>query len=506
MADQSVPVERMVELQHIALWHHKTATGPRLPREDVRAAMLLRANSLMKGYSGVRLELIQRYVTFLNAGVTPHAFQRGSIGASGDLVPLSYIGASVIGLDPAFRVDWGDEVLDCHTALARLGLAPLVLRPKEGLALNNGTTASTGVAANAMARAGRIFALAMAVQGLLAEALLATSQSFHPTIQEVKPHPGQVFVAALFRDLIDGSALIRSEAAGARGHRQGKLIQDRYSLRCLPQYTGPIADMLAQAARQITTEANSANDNPLIDPDTGEVYHTGNFLAQYTALAADSLRLHLALFVKHLDVQIAMLVAPEFSGGLPPSLVGNTALGLNIGLKSLQIHANSLAPLVQYHARPMADLFPTHAEQFNQNINSQGMNSANLLREQVELAEQFVAVATIFALQAVELRAKAETGRFDAGPLLSPATRGFYTTAREIVGGVPGAPTSLIWDDADARVQDRLEALLADLRGPGRMVSALAEVSRALDTHRRGGPLSPARAEKAGRSGVPAGS
>ncbi|MCB1410327.1 MAG: aromatic amino acid lyase, partial [Rhodobacteraceae bacterium] len=100
MADQRVPVERMVELQHIALWHHKTATGPRLPAEDVRAAMLLRVNSLMKGYSGVRLDLIQRYVTFLNAGITPHAYQRGSIGASGDLVPLSYIGASVIGLDP----------------------------------------------------------------------------------------------------------------------------------------------------------------------------------------------------------------------------------------------------------------------------------------------------------------------------------------------------------------------------------------------------------------------
>lgn len=480
MADQSVPVERMVELQHIALWHHKTATGPRLPPEDVRAAMLLRANSLMKGYSGVRLELIQRYVTFLNAGVTPHAFQRGSIGASGDLVPLSYIGASVIGLDPAFLVDWGDEVLDCHTALARLGLAPLVLRPKEGLALNNGTTASTGVAANAMARTGRVFALAMAVQGLLAEALLATNQSFHPTIQAVKPHPGQVFVAALFRDLIDGSSLIRSEAAGARGHRQGKLIQDRYSLRCLPQYTGPIADMLALAARQITTEANSANDNPLIDPDTGEVYHTGNFLAQYTAVACDTLRAQLAMLLKHLDVQIAMLVTPEFNNGLPPSLVGNPAHGLNMGLKSLQLTCNSLAPLVQFYGRSMADLYPSHAEQFNQNINSQAMNAANLARDAVEASEHFLAAALVFAVQAVELRSAAMGAGHDPRPLLSRRGATLYEAARRVARGAPETAEPLVFNDTDGFIEDKVAALLTDLRTGTRLATAIAPTESAV--------------------------
>lgn len=486
MADQMVSADMTVELQRVALITHRNATGPRLSRAEVRAAMLLRANSLLKGYSAVRLEVIQRYVHCLNRGLTPHAHRLGSIGASGDLIPLSYIGASVLGLDPAFQVDVDGETLSCVEGLARIGLSPLAPRPKEGLALNNGTNACTGVAALCLDRVRTLHVLGFGVQALMFQALRATSQSFHPAIHAVKPHPGQVMVAACFRDLLEGSRLIRDESAGDRGHRAQSLLQDRYSLRCLPQFTGPIVEAWATAARQIETEANSANDNPLIDPETGEVYHTGNFLAQYTATAADSLRLHLAMLIKHLDVQIAMLVAPEFNMGLPASLVGNTRLGLNIGLKSLQIHCNSLAPLVQYHARPMADLFPTHAEQFNQNINSQGMNAANLTRDAVEIAEQFMACAVIFGLQAVELRAKAETDSFDAADVLSPATRTFYRVARDIAGGKAAAQTSLIWDDIDSAIQPRIEALVDDLRDGGRMRHSLSQVAERFVSFQRG--------------------
>jgi phenylalanine ammonia-lyase len=485
MADKSVPEHMTVELQRVALITHRNATGPLLLREEVRAAMLLRANSLLKGYSAVRLEVIGRYVVCLNAALTPHAHRLGSIGASGDLIPLSYIGASVLGLDPAFLVDLDGETLSCVEGLARIGLHPLAPRPKEGLALNNGTNACTGVTALCIERVRALYILGFGVQALMFQALRATSQSFHPAVHAVKPHPGQVFVAACFRDLLAGSRLVRDESGGARDHRAQGLLQDRYSLRCLPQFTGPIIDAWAVAARQIETEANSANDNPLIDPESGEVYHTGNFLAQYTATAADSLRLHLAMLIKHLDVQIAMLVAPEFNQGLAASLVGNVAMGLNIGLKSLQIHCNSLAPLVQYHARPIADLFPTHAEQFNQNINSQGMNAANLTRDSVDVAEQFMACAMIFALQAIELRARAESGRFDASELLSPATRTLYQVARNIAGGRPDAETSLIWDDIDAAIQPRIEALLRDVRGPRLMLRSLSALSQAFDTFQR---------------------
>ncbi len=152
MADSRVAPEQLVELQKVSLWHHKSTTGPRLPEADVRATMLLRANSLIKGASGVRLELVERFIAFLNAKAHPHIYQRGSIGASGNLVPLSYVAGSILGLDEAYLVDLGGQTLDSHSALARLGYAPLTLEPKEGLALNNGTGACTGVAANACAR------------------------------------------------------------------------------------------------------------------------------------------------------------------------------------------------------------------------------------------------------------------------------------------------------------------------------------------------------------------
>ena len=480
MADKQVPLERMVELQHMALWHHKTATGPRLGREDVRAAMLLRANSLAKGFSAVRRELIERYVTFLNRGVTPHVFKRGSIGASGDLCPLSYIGASIIGLAEGFMVEMDGEDVDCLVALERLGMEPLELLPKEGLAMNNGTTASTGVAANNMARAQNITALAFGVQALIFQALLATNHSFDPVIQEVKPHPGQIFVAKQFRHLLQGSALIRDKAAVNREHQGGDIIQDRYSFRCLPQYTGPILEGLATAGRQITIEANSANDNPLINPETGEVYHTGNFLAQYTAIAMDDVRLHLAMLIKHLDVQVALLATPEFSKGLSPSLVGNEEHGLNLGLKSLQVQCNSIGPLVHFYARSMADLYPTHAEQFNQNINSQAMNSANLTRESIELCEHFLACALVFAVQAVELRSAKNGKGYDASALLSDATRTFYRTAREIASGLPNPEEPLVWNDMDGFIEDKVANLLADISGQGRLVAAVAETRQAI--------------------------
>jgi phenylalanine ammonia-lyase len=484
MADQYVGPELLVDVQRLALWQHKSTSGPRLPAADVRAAMLLRANSLIKGASGIRLEIIERYATFLNANAVPHVFQRGSIGASGDLVPFSYIAGAILGLDPAFRVDLGGEVLDSHTALRRLGLEPLTLQPKEGLALNNGTGVSTGVAANAIARAQNLTALSLGIHALYAQAMLSTSQTFAPFIHAVKPHAGQVWTAAQMGRLVAGSRLMRDEAAGDRGHRSGKLIQDRYSLRCLPQFLGPIVDGLRVAASQIEVEANCANDNPLIDPDTGEVYHTGNFLAQYTAVAMDSLRYLIGLLAKHIDAQIALLMTPEFSYGLPASLVGNTAGAANVGLKSLQLGGNQMMPLIGYYGHPVADRFPTHAEQFNQNINSQAMNAANLAREQLDVLEHYLAVALLCGVQAVELRAKLTADTYDARSVLSTGTSLLYESARTAAAGPPEAERPLHWNDLDEFIQPKVEGLLASIAGPesdqGSVLQAVSAVTQSL--------------------------
>jgi phenylalanine ammonia-lyase len=479
MADQYVGPDLLADVQRIAVWQHKSTTGPRLPAEDVRAAMLLRANSFVKGASGVRREIIERYLAFLNAGAHPHVHQRGSIGASGDLVPLSYIGGAVIGLDPAFLVDLGGETLDAHSALSRIGLEPLTLQPKEGLALNNGTGACTGVAANATARALDLASLALGIHALYAQAMLSTDQSFDPFIHAMKPHPGQIWVARQMGRLVAGSKVIRSEAAGGRSHRMGKLIQDRYSLRCLPQYLGPVVDGIATAARQIETEANCANDNPLIDPDTGEIFHTGNFLAQYTGVAMDGLRYHVGLIAKHIDAQIALLMTPEFSYGLSPSLVGNMEAGINVGLKSLQIGGNSMMPLMSFYGQSIVDRFPTHAEQFNQNVNSQAMNAANLARETVDVLEHYLAAALMIGVQAVELRAKLVADSYDAREILSEATKPLYLAARKAAGGTPDASRPLHWDDLDGFIQPKVEGILADVAAGGAIMHAVADVRAA---------------------------
>jgi len=480
MADQQVGPDQLVALQNVALWQHKAVTGPRLAADDVRATLLLRANSLLRGVSGVRLEIIERYLTFLNAGAHPHVYQRGSIGASGDLVPLSYVAGAVLGLDDAFLVDVGGRTLGSHAALAQMELAPLALEPKEGLALNNGTGASTGVAANCCARALDLTALALGIHALCAQALRATDQSFHPFIHAEKPHPGQNWTARQMFRLLRGSRVIRNEQGGDRGARAGELIQDRYSLRCLPQFLGPVVDGLVNAASQVTVEANCANDNPLIDPDSGEVFHTGNFLAQYTAVAMDQLRYFVSLTAKHLDAQIALLMTPEFSHGLSPSLVGNREGGPNVGLKSLQVHGNQMMPLLEFYGQSIADRFPTHAEQFNQNINSQAMNSANLAREALDVLEHFLAVALVCAVQAVELRAGLAAGTYDARSILSPATASLYEAARTVALGPPDAGRPLQWNDMDEFIQPKVEGVLADIHARGSILDGVSEVRSSL--------------------------
>lgn len=484
MADVHVTREQLIDVQKIALWQHKSTTGPRLPEVDVRAAMLLRANSLMRGASGVRMELIERLVAFLNAGASPHMYQRGSIGASGDLVPLTYIGASIIGLSPDFLVDLNGETLDCHTVLKRLGFKPIDPEPKEGLALNNGTGASTGVAANVMTRALDAAAMALGVHALFAQAILATDQSFDPYIHAQKPHPGQVWSAARMAELLKGGRTIRSEAGGDRALRKGGLIQDRYGIRCLPQFFGPIVDGLATAARQVETEANTANDNPLIDPDTGETFHTGNFLAQYTAIAMDSTRYLIGLMCKHIDSQIALMITPAFSNGLTPALVGNMETGVNVGLKSLHIGMNQMSTQISYLGQSVADRFPTHAEMYNQNINSQAMNAANLGRDQMDVTEHFLAAALLTGVQAVEVRSMAETGSCDAREILSAATVPLYEAARIAAAGAPDASRTIVWDDMDGFLQPKVEGLLSDIAARGTIHAALSSVREALETFR----------------------
>jgi phenylalanine ammonia-lyase len=476
MAHVKIANEHATELQNNAVWYNKSGAGRRLPIADVRAGMLLRANSHLRGVSGIRFEIIQRIETFLNARVTPHVHEFGSIGASGDLVPLASITGALIGLDPCFTVDFDGEEIDALTGLERLGLPRLRLGPKEGLAMLNGTSMAAGIATNCVYDAQVLLALAIGAHALTIQGLGGTNESFHPFIHAHKPHPGQVWAAAQMLDLLKDSQLVRDQLDGRHDNTIQGLVQDRYSLRCLPQYLGPIVDGLAQIRQQIETEMNSATDNPLIDVENQASYHCGNFLGQYVGVAMDHLRYYVGLLAKHLDTQIALLVAPEFNNGLSPCLIGNTARQVNMGLKGLQVSGNSIMPLLTFFGNSLVDRFPTHAEQFNQNINSQAFGSANLARQSIDTFQQYLAISLIFGVQAVDLRMRMIAGHYDARKGLSPATLRLYKAVREVVGRPPSADRPYIWNDTEQPLDVHVARIAADIAAGGYIAQAVEDI------------------------------
>ncbi len=477
MAHTIISPEDAGELQENLIWFMKSESGNRIPSADVRAAMVIRANTHLMGFSGLRLELVRRMETFLNANVTPHVREFGSIGASGDLTPLACITGALIGLDKCFSVDFDGEEVDALTALERLGLPRLKLRPKEGLAMINGTSVMSGIAANCVYDARVLVALAMGAHALAIQGLNGTNQSFHPFIHSHKAHPGQIWSAARMLQLLSGSKLIRDELEVRHDRPSGDLIQDRYSLRCLPQYMGPIVDGLEQVARQVTVEINSATDNPLIDSDNGRDFHGGNFLGQYIGVAMDHLRYYLGLLAKHLDAQLALLAAPEFNKGLPPSLIGNPDRKVNMGLKGLQINGNSIMPMLTFFGNSLVDRFPTHAEQFNQNINSQGLGSANLARQSVQMFHQYMAVALMFGVQAVDLRTHRIAGHYDARQCLSPETLPLYEAVREVLGQAPSSQRPYIRNDNEQPLSAHIHKIADDIANSGRIPETVAGLS-----------------------------
>jgi phenylalanine ammonia-lyase len=480
MANTEIAPEEATSLQNNLIWFLKAGAGPKLPTACVRAAMLLRINSHLQGASGIRLELIKRMIAFLNAEVTPHVCELGSIGASGDLVPLAQITGALIGLDESFTVDFKGREMSAIQALEILDLPRINLRPKEGLAMVNGTSVMTGIAANCVRDSQVILALAMGTHALMIQGLSGTNQSFHPFIHKLKPHLGQVWAASKMLELLAGSCLNRDELDGENDYRGHQPIQDRYSLRCLPQYMGPIVDGIAEIAQQIEVEINSVTDNPLIDTENQASYHGGNFLGQYIGVGMDRLRYLLGLLAKHLDVQIALLTAPEFNNGLSPSLVGNTSRKVNMGLKGLQIAGNSIMPLLTFYGNSIADRFPTHAEQFNQNINSQGFASANLGRRSIELFQQYMAISLMFAVQAVDLRTHQVAGHYDARECLSLLSLPLYKAVRDVVGQPPNAEKSYIWNDNDQSLDIHIAMIAADIAQEGRIVQAVNPILSSL--------------------------
>jgi phenylalanine ammonia-lyase len=241
-------------------------------------------------------------------------------------------------------------------------------------------------------------------------------------------------------------------------------MQDRYSIRCLPQYLGAIKDGLNKIKEEIEIEINSATDNPLIDARNKLTFHSGNFLGQYIGIGMDNLRQYLGLIAKHLDTQIALLVSPEFNKHLPPSLAGNYGEGIQFGLKGLQICANSIMPLLLHSGNSITHLFPTHAEQYNQNINSQGFSSANLTWSAIEIMHYYLAISLIFSIQSVDLRTYEKYHHCNTRKHLSPKLVPLYEVIHQILGREISDTRPLILKNNEQSLDVYIENIVSDLR------------------------------------------
>jgi histidine ammonia-lyase len=410
LATIRIPNDQLATLQRNLLISHATGVGEPLPRRVVRAMMLLRANSLVKGFSGVRLELVQLLAEMLNREVHPVVPSRGSVGASGDLAPLAHIACVIIGEG---RAEYRSNIFPGAEALRKAELAPVPLEPKEGLALINGTQLMTGIAALALCKVDRLMQTAEVAGALSLEAFKGTDRAFHPAIQAVRPHPGQIATAAHLRELLVDSEIMDS-------HRDCLKVQDPYSLRCMPQVFGAVRDAVDYCRGVVEIELNAATDNPLCFPEEDLILSGGNFHGQPLALALDTLGLALTQLGNFSERRSYKLLHAAESQ-LPAFLTPHP--GLNSGLMVTQYVAAALANENKVLAHPAsADSIPTSAG--TEDFNSMGANSALKLQQILNNTTRIVAIELMCAAQGVEFHLPLRPGR----PL-----RAILTAIREVV-------------------------------------------------------------------------
>jgi histidine ammonia-lyase len=390
----TVPPELVAELPHHLYTYHGCGLGEYFNPAQTRAVMAARLASLCKGYSGVSVELLEQIARLLDAGLLPLIPSEGSVGASGDLTPLSYLAAVLCGE----REVWRDGVqVPAAQALREAGIAPLRLRPKEGLAIMNGTAVMTALACLAYDRADYLARLCTRVTALASFALDGNAHHFDEVLFSVKPHAGMQQVAAWLRE----------DLPTDQWERNGKRLQDRYSIRCAPHVIGVLADALPFFRSAIENELNSANDNPIIDAENERVLHGGHFYGGHIAFAMDGMKNTVANLADLLDRQMALLVDSRYNHGLPANLSGATGprAAINHGLKALQISASAWTAEALKLTMP-ASVFSRSTECHNQDKVSMGTIAARDCLRVLELTEQVVAALLITVRQGVWLRCR----------------------------------------------------------------------------------------------------
>jgi len=415
LADVRIAGEQIRELQVNLVRSHAVGVGEPLPISETRAMMLLRANSLAKGFSGVRALVIDSLCEMLNRGVTPVVPSQGSVGASGDLAPLAHLALAMIGEGECF--DEKGQRVSGTDALRRAGIKLLVLEAKEAVSLINGTQGMLGVGALALLAAETLVDSADVIGALTLDALRGTDVAFDERIHKARPHPGQLKTAENLRKILEGSQIRES-------HRDCARVQDAYSLRCMPQVHGAVRDTLAHCRRVLETETNSAVDNPLVfarpraigDRSTGtvigapegDILSGGNFHGEPLAFILDFLGIALSALAGISERRLERLVNPALNEGLPPFLAAGA--GLNSGFMMPQVTAASLVSDNKVLAHPASvDSITTSGNK--EDYVSMGMGAANKLKRIVENTRNVMAIEAMAAAQALDFVAPLKTGK-----------------------------------------------------------------------------------------------
>jgi len=443
LAQTRIPSERLAELQRNLILSHSAGLGEALPTRIVRLMMVLKAIGLARGHSGVRRDIVERLLALVEADALPVVPSQGSVGASGDLAPLAHMSAALIGES---RIAIGDEILPATDALAKLGLEPLVLGPKEGLALINGTQASTAIALDVLFTAERVFASALISGALATDALKGTDVAFDPRIHEARGQPGQIAVATMLKQLLEGSDIRKSHEACER-------VQDPYSFRCQPQVMGAALDLIRNSARTLVIEANAVSDNPLLFGE--DALSGGNFHAQPVAFAADTLVLALCEIGSISERRLAVLIDPKMSG-LPPFLIEDS--GVNSGFMIAQVTAAALVSENKSLAFPASvDTIPTSAGQ--EDHVSMATHGAMKARRIAHNAAGVIGVELLATAQGIDLQRPLATS-----PAQRPAMElirknvPFHAADRYLADDMEWAKAAVLDGALSAAVQDALFA------------------------------------------------
>jgi len=425
MAQYRIDENNIKELQYNLIRSHCTGTGTEIPDIYVRASILCRLISLLKGCSGVHPDTVKLLVEFLNHDICPVIFSHGSVGASGDLVQLAHLALALIGEG---KVYYKGTCRNTKDVLDELGLNKLKIYLREGLALMNGTSCMTGISIVNLVYAKKLLHLSILASAMVNEVVNSCDDHFSIELSNKKLHKGQQEVAQTMGNILKGSQLIRYRKKDYYETKHiekyfAKKVQEYYSLRCVPQILGPVLDTLLQTEQTVINEVNSSNDNPVVDYKTGTVYHGGNFHGDYISLEMDKLKIAVIRISQLMERQLNYLLNSRLNEKFPPFLNLGT-LGLNLGMQAMQFTATSTVAENQTLGYPnYLHTIPTNAD--NQDIVSMGTNSALLTKQVIENSFEVLAIHFIGILQAFEYVNEKEN--------MSPITRNCYEKLRAIV-------------------------------------------------------------------------